>query len=246
MNTWWRCPHRRPAAPARIVCLPHAGGAASFFARWATAVGDEIEVVVAQYPGREDRLAEPMVDRMEELVSVLLEHLQPFLDRRVLLLGHSMGALVAHELACRIDPSEQDLVALFVSGMGAPGFRRPLDLGSGDDEAILAAIDGLGGSTRALRESAELRRCLMPAIRTDLALVEDHLHAVGPLLTSPITAVVGNRDPRVHPSEAEAWARHTTGEFRLETLHGGHFAIGETTGRDHVAALVRDVLVVRD
>lgn len=44
----------------RLVCFPHAGGTASSYAPWRGRLDDRIELVSVRYPGREDRLAEPM------------------------------------------------------------------------------------------------------------------------------------------------------------------------------------------
>jgi surfactin synthase thioesterase subunit len=48
-----------PEAGVRLICLPHAGGSAGFY-RWLADLGPGIEVLIARYPGREGRLAEPM------------------------------------------------------------------------------------------------------------------------------------------------------------------------------------------
>ena len=65
--TWFRTIKRCPNPRVRLLCFPHAGGAASFFRSWAEFVPDGVEAVAVRYPGREDRLFDPMADSLEDL-----------------------------------------------------------------------------------------------------------------------------------------------------------------------------------
>src|SRR6185437_11668624 len=86
-------------AAVRLVCFPYAGGGASMYRDWAGAMGDSIEVWPIQLPGREARFCEPAFTRLAPLVEGLADAVGPHLDRPFALFGHSLGALVAFELA---------------------------------------------------------------------------------------------------------------------------------------------------
>src|SRR3954471_165510 len=104
----------RPDAAVRLVCFPHAGGTASFFRQWSELVPEAVEVVALQYPGREDRLAEPLVPTMDELADQLAEDVASLAGPTVLF-GHSLGASVAYEVARRLAvtrPSQVDLLVV--------------------------------------------------------------------------------------------------------------------------------------
>src|SRR5262245_41626934 len=116
-------PFRRPSPSARLrlYCFPFAGGGASIFRLWPDALPASVEVCSVQPPGRETRFREAPFARMAPLVAVLADVLLPELERPYALFGHSMGALIAFELAReqrrrRARPPEQ----LIVSGRGAP------------------------------------------------------------------------------------------------------------------------------
>ncbi|MEY9893890.1 surfactin synthase thioesterase subunit [Catenulispora sp. MAP12-49] len=58
-DLWIRRYHPSPDAPVRLLCLPHAGGSASFFRAVSQALAPKVEVLAVQYPGRQDRRGEP-------------------------------------------------------------------------------------------------------------------------------------------------------------------------------------------
>src|SRR4051812_29203532 len=99
MSPWFAYPKATAAPRLGMVCLPYAGGAASVFRGWQALVPPGVEVWPVQYPGRETRWKEPPLRRMEELVPTLVEALRPLQERPFVLFGHSLGALVAFELA---------------------------------------------------------------------------------------------------------------------------------------------------
>src|SRR5436305_4752920 len=88
-----------PAARLRLFCLPFAGGGASVFREWADGLPLDVDVWPAQLPGRETRYRHPAYVRMDRLVANLAAAVRPHLDRPFALFGHSMGSLVALELA---------------------------------------------------------------------------------------------------------------------------------------------------
>ena len=87
-------PNADGVAGRRLFCFPHAGGGASQpldLSGWAA--------VPVRLPGRESRLAEAPFERMGPLVAALADNIEPYLDRPFAFFGHSMGAVVAFELA---------------------------------------------------------------------------------------------------------------------------------------------------
>src|SRR5215207_9362848 len=108
---------QRPAAAAttRLVCVPHAGGGASAFHGWDGALGADVEVYTATLPGRERRFDEPAHTSMAGVADPLADAVS-LLDPPVALYGHSMGGLIAVEVAHRLSAAGRPPVALFVAG----------------------------------------------------------------------------------------------------------------------------------
>ncbi|MFD5543032.1 thioesterase II family protein, partial [Streptomyces sp. NPDC127079] len=92
-----------------------------------------------------------------------------------------------------------------------------------DDEALLREVRALSGTDSRVFADEELVRMVLPAIRADYRIVENHRPAPDPLLDCPITVLTGDADPKVTADEARAWQHHTTAAFDVVTFPGGHF-----------------------
>jgi pyochelin biosynthetic protein PchC len=223
-DAWLRCYRPAPAARLRLVCMPHSGGGASFFRAWALAAPASVELVSVQYPGREDRTGDPPVAHMLDLADHIERAIAQLEPLPVALFGHSLGAAVAHEVARLHEARGSELVRLVVSGRGAPRRLRHETSHLLDDEALWADVRRLGGTDDTLLDSAELRALVLPALRSDLRLVETYRAAPGPPVTAPIGALVGDRDPKASVAEVAGWWEETTGAFALRVVPGGdHF-----------------------
>ncbi|MFI9239250.1 thioesterase II family protein [Streptomyces sp. NPDC053079] len=223
-SAWFRTFTPRPAARIRLICFPHAGGAASAFRGWAAGLPASVEVTAVQFPGRQDRYDETPPSDMAALVAAITEEIGPLLDRPVAFFGHSMGATVAYEVA-RALPRElrPALVHLFASARRAPAECRPLAPEFQGDEGVLRYVRGLGGTGAALLADPALLDVALPVLRTDFGLIDTYRHQPGAPLMCPVTAIVGSDDTYNTPAEAQAWSHYTTAAFGLHVLPGGHF-----------------------
>ncbi|MGW0606188.1 thioesterase II family protein [Streptomyces sp. NPDC002644] len=229
-STWVRSYAPAPAAATRLVCLPHAGGSASFWLPVARALSPLVDVVAIQYPGRQDRRHEPCIDNLPELALRVHEVLGELDDRPTALLGHSMGATVAFELA-RLMEARRPAAHLFVSGRRAPSAHRSENVHQRDDDGLLAEVRALAGTDTRLLQDDEVMRMALPAVRNDYRAAETYEWTPGEPLSCPVTALVGDDDPKAHIPEVEAWSKHTTGPFRLEVMPGGHFFLVDQSAR---------------
>ncbi|MDQ3802673.1 MAG: alpha/beta fold hydrolase [Acidobacteriota bacterium] len=219
---------RRAAAaePAvRLLCFPHAGGGASSFNGWRLALPDWVELVKAQLPGREDRRDSPPHTRVEGLLPELFPHVETLLDRPLALYGHSMGALVAFEVARELRRRGHTPLALFVSGRRAP--HRPLppfhamhDL---PEQALVERVLSLGGMLPEVLGNRRWRDHYLPTIRADLRLSDVYTYRPEPGIECPLHAFLGRDDNLVVREDWERWEEVAAGEFTRDLLPGGHF-----------------------
>jgi pyochelin biosynthesis protein PchC len=243
-DLWLRC-YRPVDDPAiRLVCFPHAGGAASAFLPFTRRLDADVEVLAVQYPGRQDRRGEPFVDSVNGLVDGLLPALLTRADRPLAFFGHSMGATVAFETAHRFRRTDPDgLVHLFASGRRSPTAARR-DAAPLRDDELADEIRRLQGTDPRLLGDEELLRMVLPAIRNDYRAAAAYRYRPGPALRCPITVLTGDEDPNVTPDEAAAWAGLTSTASVVRTFSGGHFYLNEQieTVCDEITAALRQHL----
>lgn len=225
-----------------MLCFPHAGGSASFFYRMSAALHPEVEVWAVQYPGRQDRLREPLIDDIGRLADGVFGALREYLPTVPVFFGHSMGSAVAFEVARRMEQLGVSVPRLVVSGRRAPSLWRNDNVHQRGDAELLAEVQELSGTPLELLTDAELRRAYLPVIRNDYRAIETYTAAQDLAVRCPITMFVGDRDPRVTLDEAEAWHRHTSAGFQLHVFPGGHFYLTERPAE--TVACLRDVLGV--
>jgi medium-chain acyl-[acyl-carrier-protein] hydrolase len=218
---------RRAHGRVRLLCLPHAGGGASAYRSWSDILPADIEVWAAQLPGREDRIKDPPFVRLPPLVEELTDLLLPHLDVPFAFFGHSMGALVAFELArhlrrrCGWTPA-----GLVVAAHHAPQLPDPEPpIHRLPDDHFLAAVQRLNGAPSEALLHPELQSLLLPALRADLAVCETYEYHDEPPLDCPIAAFAAADDARVGRDEMLPWAAQTRGGFTLRMFPGNHFFV---------------------
>lgn len=222
-------PGVRPPGQVRLYCFPYSGAGASAYRRWGESLPAGVEVVPVELPGRETRFGEPPFDRMGPLVEALGRELPIPEGAPFALFGHSLGALVAFELARRVRRSSGALpVHLFVSACRAPHLpRRHPAVYDLPEPAFRDALRAIGGTPGEILENEELMEIVGPVIRADYAVCDTYRYVPDEPLDCPLSAFGALDDPIVAPSELEGWKEHTRGPFRLRLLPGGHLFLRE-------------------
>ncbi|MEV7417195.1 alpha/beta fold hydrolase [Streptomyces sp. NPDC089919] len=224
-DRWLKCLAPRPDARLRLIVAPYAGGAAGAFHGWVAAMPADVEVWAFQLPGRENRLAEPALRSLAELIPPMADALTRLDPEPYVLFGHSMGALLGYELYQALAARGAALPErLVLSGCASPAaaFERPL-LRAGTDEEIVHWFRELGGMPRDV--DPELVRLMLPTLRADIEVCTTHVHRPGPAVDRPVTALAGLADPVATPDRVAAWGALVSGAFETATRPGGHMFV---------------------
>lgn len=211
----------------RMFCFSYAGGNGSTYLQWQTRIDPAIEIVAIQMPGRGARLREAPLTSMPELIEQLAARLQ-FPDRLpFVFFGHSLGGLVAYELAryCKLRWMRLPR-ALFISGCDAPRFRSTTrNLHELEGDALIDALAHYNGTPPELLAHRELMTLLEPAIRADFALAANYRYQPGPMLDMPVTVLSGRDDVELDLEHIDEWQRETNGRCKVQWFDGDHFFI---------------------
>ncbi|MEL6520423.1 MAG: alpha/beta fold hydrolase [Pseudomonadota bacterium] len=210
----------------RLVVFHHAGGSGSTFYPLIKRLPVDWDVLLFDLPGRGRRHGEPAIERMDVLVAQVRKDLADWCeDVPLALFGHSLGAIVASELARTLAGEGTEPVWLGVSGRQAPTLpprRTGLHLLS--DEDLLAQLADLGGTPGQLLKEPDFVKMLLGYTRADFAAVDSFNPVANRTpLNCPIDAYAANADPWALPPTMAAWEAETSADFSLHRLHGGHF-----------------------
>lgn len=224
-SSWIVNPSPHPEASVRLVCLPYAGGSAAVYRPWLRAFPSQVEVVAIQLPGRGGRFKESLYDQADELVNALFRDCQHyFAEKPLVLFGHSMGAMLAYELALKLEQCLPGMLRhLIVSafrGEQRPPTPKVRHLLS--DLELREELKHLNGTPPELLHNKELMELFVPIIRADMKMCDTYRFDERVLHTG-ITAFGGVQDTEVSEAELEAWSKRTEGAYELKMYPGDHF-----------------------
>jgi len=238
-GAWIRGGGRIHEPAARLLCLPPAGGSAGAYRGWQRAADDDdIEVLAVQPPGRGPRHGEPSCATIDELVDAIVGALDPWLDRPLALFGHSMGALVAFELALRLEHGCGIRPALLAVAAASPpqADARGHAHAALEDDDLVERLWAAGGLPEHVLAHPDLLALVLPAIRVDLGAVARYRPSGSSRVSCPILTFAAVDDPLATPAGMRGWSATTTGPAAAREFDGGHHFVAR-----HGEAVLREL-----
>jgi surfactin synthase thioesterase subunit len=234
---WLNTQSLNSGSALRLFCLPYAGGNSTIFRGWQQAMPDGVEVCPIHLPGRGSRFQEPSLKRIDAIVQNLAPALVPHLSRPFAIFGHSMGALIAFELARHLRSSYSlEPARLFVSAWRSPEIaiaRKEYEL---PDEQFISVLRRFNGTPDEILENAEALELLLPILRADFEVTQTYVYRADTPLDCPIRAFAGLNDLSPTAALMRPWKQHTTSSFSMSILPGDHFFI--TTSRSQLLTII--------
>ncbi|WEO95425.1 alpha/beta fold hydrolase [Streptomyces sp. FXJ1.172] len=228
----------RQVSLCTVVCFPYAGGGARVFRDWPRRLSPLVSLYAVQLPGREERRSQAPVHDAERVVADLCSAIEPLREEKVVLFGHSLGAVLAARVAQELfaDRSAADAL-LVVSGRRSPwsGPRTPSARGLTDEELVEAFRAG-GGERAQLAADPDFARLMLPALKADLQLADAASRIRERSMSIPVIGLYGTHDTGTPLHYVRPWSRVTTGGFRTVEIDGDHY-FAETRAADVVAVV---------
>jgi medium-chain acyl-[acyl-carrier-protein] hydrolase len=226
----------------RLFCFPYAGSGSSVYRGWAAAITQAIEVWPVALPGREHRLDESPIDDLRLLAAAVGDELARFLEPPFALFGHSMGALLAFELARHLRrQGRPGPRCLIVSAHRAPHLPDEQDrIHDMPTSEFLQELRQLNGTPAGVLGDRKLVELLLPVLRADFKAAELYRYTEEPPLRCPIVAYGGTTDGMISEAQLAAWDVHTDGGFAQRMFEGDHFYI-QTKREELIARLALDL-----
>ncbi|MFE9799219.1 thioesterase II family protein [Streptomyces goshikiensis] len=217
--------------PMPLVCLPFAGAGASVYRLWTPLSDGELDVIPVQLPGREDRIDEEPYRDVGKAVDEILPEVLARLSGRgeAALFGHSMGAVLAYELAHALADRAGVRIALLVaSGSHGPWDIRGERVSHLTDEEFLRSVHRFAGYRPPALEDPDFREMMLPVLRADAEMHEGYVPSSDFPLPAPILTVRGAEDAVVSAAETGQWSRASAHQLRSAELPGGHMYLTES------------------
>jgi medium-chain acyl-[acyl-carrier-protein] hydrolase len=222
----WLIPLSSASHPrSRLFCIPYAGAGASIFRGWPGGLPAGVEVWAVQPPGRGARIRETPYHQFEPYIQELSEAIIPHLDLPYAIFGHSLGAIIAFELARKLRKIQREAPNhLFVSASPSPHLMGKEGRTSGlSDQEFVERLRTLNGTPRQVLENKELLQVLLPTLRADFSVLENYEYIEADRLESKITVYGGTQDPETNLEQLEAWRGQTRSLFKVQLIPGDHF-----------------------
>lgn len=223
--SWFACHSASSAAPVRVFCFAHAGGDPRAYLSWQPLLGDDAQVVAVCPPGRNRRVDQPAAASVADLAKTTAATLATAMDRPSYLFGHSLGALVAFEVARQLRDHPQ-LRHLIASGCAAPSLlpsERVRRIAGLQGREFAEAVAFFGGLPAEVLADDDLLELLLPAVEADFRLVAGYRYRPDVPLPQPVSLVNGRDDPHIDASVLDPWRRECRDEPVRHWSEGGHF-----------------------
>lgn len=213
----------------KLFCFPYAGGSAMIFNKWKSYLNINcgIELIPVELAGRGRRIQEPLYTDLNDAVEDLYQIINiESLTGPYAFFGHSLGGLLAYELAQKIKKLDiPQPLHLFFSGRGAPNIARNEDKKyhlMDNDEFRLKVIE-LGGTPPEFFDHPELVEIFLPLLRNDFKLAETNMECEIAPFDIDITVFIGKEDHEITAEQTNSWKLHSKGTCTLHYFDGDHF-----------------------
>ncbi|MGG0411696.1 thioesterase II family protein [Peribacillus simplex] len=210
-----------------LFCFPYAGGSASFYREWKFD-DDLIDVVPLEYPGHGSKYSEPLCDHMADLTDILMREMEKKHQMKSLenisLFGHSMGAIVAYEIAAKLEERYGNKVEhIFISSKSSPDYKVD-QIDCSNAKHLKQSLEKIGGTNKELLETEDFMNIFLPIIQSDLKVLANYHHEKkrGKKVGNKAVLLLGSNDT-VTKESIESWNEYIEHIEGLHTLKGDHF-----------------------
>lgn len=190
---------------------------------WRRLLPSDISLCLVQLPGREERFLEAPHKRIEDMAEEVVAAMASLSSLRSVFFGHSMGALIALEVARRLQQGGPE--QLLISACQAPRLiplQTPISHLS-DDAFVAALQQRTNGLPPELMIDRDMLSIYIGLLKADVGAVDRYVAKVGHPVSCPILALGGSSDPAVDPDALGAWTEEAGNGFDLRLFAGDHF-----------------------
>ncbi len=245
-SAWFDLEESNTVGPM-VVAIPYVGGSGRALEPLRRYLPEDCGLALVDLPGHGRRLGEPCLRDADAVVAGLSDALSELPAARVVLLGYSLGGLLAYDLAVRLTHAGAAPAGLVVCGTRGPqtGVGRPPVAHLPPGEPFLRAAVDMGLAAPEVLELPELAETFAAVLHADLCIVESFRYRPGAPLPIPVCVVGFGADWLVPEPTLRAWDEVCHDPPLHLRVDGGHLTVHDherefgaavRTGVEHVLA----------
>ena len=221
----------------KLICFPYAGGSSVIYGDLKKQLCRQFDVVTVDYAGHGMRMLEDLYQTMEQTADDAYKLVKELTkDGEYVLFGYSMGALVAYEVAKRLEQNGDKLPSTIIfTSSNPPGISEVEGrIFEYDDDAFLRSVIDLGGMTDEILEDEELKSFFAPILRADFRQIYDYKG--GDYKLNQNIVVLYTTDEK----HFLGWKNVTNKACKLISMSGGHFFLHDRV--EDLASVIKTVI----
>ncbi|WP_106767876.1 thioesterase II family protein [Paenibacillus faecalis] len=228
----------------KLICIPYAGGSETCYTPLKKYMDHNMNMHTVELAGRGIRAKDPFYKDIPAAVEDILENIMPYIrNEKYVLLGHSMGSILACELVYKLMDLNSPLpVMMIVSGRNPLGsIDHSKKIHDAPIHEFTEEILKIGGTNQDVFKIEELSSYFVPIMRADYRIVENYNYTEkGKKLPCKMAVFYGDDDENTDENELEQWAEYTEKSCTWRRFPGGHFFINESA--EEVVKAIKEML----
>ncbi|MFC9756870.1 thioesterase II family protein [Streptomyces sp. NPDC056921] len=221
-------------APVRLLAFHHAGGSASSFLPIAQIVQMECESLLFELAGRDEGEREFRSPDFTAAVERFAADFRAAVDRPTVIIAHSMGAILAHQLVSSLAPRQREAIrVVVVSSARSPRSAERLatmptvPFGTRTRESVRDDLRRYGGCPPELFDDSELVAHFVDVLGHDLHLADTYAPTGGQPIGIPYQVWYGTEDEALTAEDMRSWDDESSDGVTFHGFPGGHFYLFE-------------------
>ena len=222
----------------KLITFPCAGGSANNFNKIIKSL--DCDICNIEYSGHWKRCDERLYDSMRDCIGSLYSEIEEMVLRsdEIFLLGHSMGAIVAYEIAEMLLARGFSVKTLFLLACMPPDEMEFHDFLFDNDDAIRVFLNKIRQVPQRVLDSTFFAEELLPVIRNDFYVLNNYVRKfqLSKKIAVRIICIDGKNDPLV--TRMSDWQRYTSSICRCVECEGEHFFLNDSSNVSKIRTVI--------
>ncbi|KRG11050.1 thioesterase II family protein [Staphylococcus sp. NAM3COL9] len=209
-----------------LFCIPFAGGNKTLYYPMRNNLPSHIQFKPLELPGRGERFVEPALDSIDDMVDDLVNQIIKEKPGEFILLGYSLGTILAYELYYKLDQLGYRPKHMILCASAAIGC---LDRNNGieymDDKAFKQFVKDKGGTPDEILNHEELWELVKPALKNDFLAIDYYCNKPKERQVEINLSVFVGKQDSICDNNLYKWSELTKGDVDYRFFEGDHFFI---------------------